>query len=135
MLLSGQGVLLVRHRYKPGWHLPGGGLARFEEPAKCVARELREETGYVVVGEPSLLGLYPSAAKNWISNYVAVFYSVYFEAPETPTSSLEIADCQWFPVDRLPPGATSFCRAMIYVVSKSVNSAQWKQIGSGPATS
>lgn len=128
VLLSGQGVLLVRHRYKAGWHLPGGGIIRGEDLAKCVTRELFEETGYRLVGEPALLGLYPSAARSWVSNYVAVFYSIYFEAPHAPSQSPEISDCQWFPVGALPPGCTTFCRAMIYVVSKSVGSAQWKRL-------
>lgn len=130
VLVSGQGVLLVRHRHRPGWHLPGGGILGSEDPAKCAVRELQQETGYQVVGMPSLLGLYPTASSRWISNYVAVFYSIYFEPPDRPASTIAIADCQWFPVDHLPPGASSFCRAMIYVVSQSVSSAQWKRIPS-----
>lgn len=38
-------VLLVRHSYKPGYSLPGGGLGRSEKPAVGAARELREEVG------------------------------------------------------------------------------------------
>ena len=42
---DGEGrVLLVRHSYGPPvWALPGGGMARGEDPAEAAAREFREE--------------------------------------------------------------------------------------------
>lgn len=44
-------VLLVRHAYGSGrWMLPGGGLARGEEPVAAARREFAEETGCVLAG-------------------------------------------------------------------------------------
>ena len=45
--------LLVRHSYRPGWSLPGGGMARREDPAATAVREMREELGVEVeLGDP-----------------------------------------------------------------------------------
>ena len=44
-------VLLVRHSYgRPVWALPGGGMARGEDPAAAAAREFREELGCELAG-------------------------------------------------------------------------------------
>jgi 8-oxo-dGTP pyrophosphatase MutT (NUDIX family) len=45
---SGDTVLAVRHSYKPGLRLPGGGLARRENPHRAAVRELREEVGVLI---------------------------------------------------------------------------------------
>lgn len=39
-------VLLLKHSYGPAvWSLPGGGLARGEDPLEAARREMREELG------------------------------------------------------------------------------------------
>jgi 8-oxo-dGTP diphosphatase len=54
----GDMVLAVRHSYKPGLRLPGGGVERNEDHRKAVVRELREEVGVDV--DPAQLNLVAS---------------------------------------------------------------------------
>lgn len=41
-------ILLLRSSYRPGWSLPGGGIAHGESAREAALRELREETGLAV---------------------------------------------------------------------------------------
>ncbi len=44
-------LLLVRHSYRDGYGLPGGGIGRGETPAMAASRELKEEVGIDVLPE------------------------------------------------------------------------------------
>lgn len=48
-LVLQDGKLLLSHELVSGWYLiPGGGVEGVETPEECCARELLEETGYIV---------------------------------------------------------------------------------------
>jgi ADP-ribose pyrophosphatase YjhB (NUDIX family) len=64
-------VLLVRHRYAPGWRLPGGGVNRGEPPQAAVLRELAEEVG-LAGGTAQFFGLYTRKA-GWATSVVALY--------------------------------------------------------------
>ena len=63
-MLDGDTVVLIRNeRFAVGqtlWELPAGTLESGEDPAKCAARELREETGYDASELTRLIEFYPS---------------------------------------------------------------------------
>lgn len=65
-------VLVVRHSYLPGWHLPGGGVDPGEPPAEAIIRELQEEIGLIKSDPPELMGVFTRKLV-WIGNVIALY--------------------------------------------------------------
>jgi len=98
-LFDDQGrVLVVRHRYRPGWHLPGGGVDRGEPPHSAVLRELAEEAG-LMGGTAEFFALY-TRRLGWATNVVAL-YRVSGAVSFRP--SLEIAEIRFIDPAAPPP--------------------------------
>lgn len=98
-------VVLVRHTYTPGWHLPGGGVEVGEAARDALARELREEADIELDGEPVLHGIYwnrHASRRDHVLVYVVRDFRVL--GPKRPDS--EIAEAGFFPLDDLPAGTT-----------------------------
>lgn len=108
-LVDNRRVLLVRHSYKSGWHLPGGGVEPPEAPETTAARELKEGTGYELLDHPELVGLFPNPSLATRSDYLAVFASTGFRASGL-SRSRAIAEIRWFPLDDLPRDVSPICR-------------------------
>ena len=98
--LTGEGkVVLVKHRYARGWHLPGGGRKRREDARKAVLRELREEIGLLEHGQVTHAGTFhhrPDFRKAIVSLFVV--RGVRYRAPRT----LEIEEVAEFDPASLP---------------------------------
>src|SRR5262245_22683160 len=84
-----QQVLLVHHTYVKGWFLPGCGIENEETPRQAIIREIKEETGYEVHGEPELFDIYYHKVRD-ADDYPIVFVIRQFR-PGTAISS-EIAE-------------------------------------------
>lgn len=98
-------VLLVKHTYVEGWYLPGGGVETNDTMAETAIKELREEVGFEVIGEPRLLGIYKnnSASKR---DHVALYKVAQWREVETFKPNHEIADIGFFALDDLPDDIT-----------------------------
>jgi len=105
-------VLLVRHSYVGGWHLPGGGVGRAESLKAAALRELSEECG-VHAAEARLLGIYLRVRLGGRhTDHVAVFVAEAWSG--TPRGDgREILETRFFPADALPEDATTATRRRI----------------------
>ncbi|MCB2051270.1 MAG: NUDIX domain-containing protein [Novosphingobium sp.] len=93
-------VLLVRHSYGSGrWGLPGGAVARGEDPASAALRELREEVGL----DLDALHLVGSVVRDLhgARNQLEMFSALSNAEPQI--DGREIVAAGYFPLDALPP--------------------------------
>lgn len=96
-------VLLIRHGYQSGWHLPGGGVEHGETAFDALVREMAEEGG-VAVTAAEVQGFHSNHAL--FRNDHVVVYRVTAWAPCPPRDGPEIAERGFFALNALPAGVT-----------------------------
>jgi ADP-ribose pyrophosphatase YjhB (NUDIX family) len=116
-------VLLVRHTYIPGWHLPGGGVERGETLLAALTRELAEEGNIVLEEEPRLHGVFFNKAIS-PRDHVAVYLVTRFRQSGPHVADYEIAEARFFERDALPEGVSRATRARLAEALDGVGIAQ-----------
>ncbi len=94
-------VLLVEHTYTKGWHLPGGGVEIGETLLDALVKELREEAGVTLAGEPILHGVFLNEPLGK-RDHVAIFIVRDFHWDGPPAPNREIKAARFFPLAELP---------------------------------
>lgn len=126
IVLDGEAqVLLVRHTYIPGWHLPGGGVDIGETLLDALAKELREEAGLTLGGPPALHGVFFNKGVSR-RDHVAVYVVRAFSWGGPPAPTREIAEARFFPLAALPEGTSQATRhRLAEVLEERPPSALW----------
>jgi ADP-ribose pyrophosphatase YjhB (NUDIX family) len=102
MFVRDEQVLLVKHTYRGGWHLPGGGVHRGEDLDTAVHREADEELG-ATIHDMRMLGMYSNRI-DYKNGYIMTVVSQAFEIGQPKDG--EIAEFGFFPFDDLPLDTT-----------------------------
>lgn len=118
VLDSDNRVLLVKHSYVSGWHLPGGGVEVGETFGDALRRELVEEGRIEVLGEPALHGLFLNSHVSR-RDHVAVYLIRNFSQDRLPEANREIIACGFFEANALPAETTKGTRLRIAEVLES----------------
>jgi 8-oxo-dGTP pyrophosphatase MutT (NUDIX family) len=114
LTIRDEGVLLGRRAanvaaYGGQWEFaPGGVVEPGEDPAATVSRELEEETGLSIRGEPTPIAiLYDPVVRSW-----EMVFRMQPSSEGTPTTA-EYDELRWCRRDELPSDLTPTARQMI----------------------
>ena len=121
-------VMLVKHTYVDGWHLPGGGVHPGESLRQAAKRELEEETGILATGSLEIINIYYHTIHS-VNDYPVLFRLKEFAIKQNVALSAEIKEAQWFSILQLPKdiSASTLKRINEYISTKEVchNNEKW----------
>jgi ADP-ribose pyrophosphatase YjhB (NUDIX family) len=92
-------LVLIRHSYTKGWHLPGGGIRRGESAEEATVRELREEIGLVGWTQVRAIGQFDHML-GYARDHVSVL--AVYDAQFLGNRSLEVEEVRLFSLGELP---------------------------------
>lgn len=99
VLNSDNQILLVKHTYQPHWYIPGGGVKKGESVKNAMLRELQEEVGLTIIGEPELFGIYYHTYLG-VPDYPVIYVVKNYSLADVNSSEIEKID--WFDYASLP---------------------------------
>lgn len=117
-------VLLVRHSYVDGWHLPGGGVEVKDTCQQTAIKEVLEETGIQLQGPISLFGIYANRQASKRDHVVVYECNQWIEAHPFKANR-EIIEIGFFALDSLPEGVTASTVTRLDEVFNNLEASQY----------
>jgi ADP-ribose pyrophosphatase YjhB (NUDIX family) len=105
-------VLLVKHTYVAGWHLPGGGVESGETVMEALEKELREEANVELGAAPVLHSVHFNRRVTR-RDHVVLFRCADVRQVTPKRRDREIIAAEFFDLDALPEGITPSTAARI----------------------
>ena len=93
-------ILLVKHTYIPGWHLPGGGVDHGEDVCEAIMREVYEECGVSDLRDLRLLEITQNSNVSK-RDHVVLFTATTSNNPDIQ-NKFEIEAADFFSIENLP---------------------------------
>lgn len=116
-------LVLVRHSYRPGWFLPGGGVRKWETLEQAAIRESREEAAIEIDSLDPMFAVYANFTP-YRCDHVALFVSRDWR--HVGGRSAEIAEVGLFAPDALPEGTTDSTRRRVAeILGRAPVSTRW----------
>lgn len=116
-------LLLIRHSYLPGWHFPGGGVEFGETASEAVRRELAEEGGVALAGDPRLIGLFRNP--EWTPGDHVAFFAADAWSACPRRWGVEIEAAEFFDPTALPQSVHGSVRRRLAEAAGQPPSAVW----------
>lgn len=98
-------LLLVRHGYVKGWHLPGGGVEAGETAIDAARKELKEETGIEAVGALTLISVHANRRASR-RDHVLLYRCQEWRQAKAFAANREIRETRFFGLGELPAETT-----------------------------
>ncbi len=114
-------VLLIKRKHDPyagHWAFPGGFMDMDETCEQAARRELLEETG-ISIGNLTWGWLADAPERDPRGRVLTAMYYAFVNTQIVAVAQDDAAECQWFPLNELPPLAFDHAECLVQLCKKA----------------